>query len=60
MVRQAIRVGFLDRSEADNAAEMAAKSCPSTLLVAQPAAAKRFSWSSEVDRSVPPSIEMEL
>ena len=59
MVRQAIRVGFLERTAKDSAAAICAGSCPSTRFTAQPWAAKRCSTSSEhgergvaVDRDV--------
>ena len=43
MVRQAISVGFFDRSASDSAASTWDGSWPSTRFVAQPSAAKRFS-----------------
>ena len=59
-VRQAIRVGFLERSARESAAAICAGSWPSMRLVAQPCAAKRFSVSAEWARLVRPSSETPL
>ena len=60
MVRQAISVGFFDRTAKEMAAATWAASCPSTRLVAQPCAAKRRRASSEQASPVSPSIETAL
>ena len=60
VVRQAISdgpVGFLGRSIA---AAMASGSWPSMRVAAQPAASKRFTWSTESESESAPSMEMPL
>ena len=60
MVRQAISVGFFDRSASDSAAKIWAGSCPSTRFVAQPSALNRFNWSSDDASAAGPSSETLL
>ena len=60
MVLQAISVGLLDFCALVIAAAMAFWSWPSINSAAQPADLKRFTWSTESDSVVGPSIEMPL
>ena len=61
MVRAAISQGFDGSALAFlMAAEICAGSWPSMAIVFQFEASKRFSWSSDTERFVAPSIEIEL
>ncbi|MGY3362226.1 hypothetical protein ACVWZK_008889 [Bradyrhizobium sp. GM0.4] len=60
VVRQAISVGLFDFCARVIAAAIAAWSWPSIFSAAQPADLNRFTWSTESESEVGPSIEMPL
>ena len=60
VVRQAISDGRSEACAAAMAAAIASGSCPSTRVAAQPAASKRFTWSTESESDSGPSMEMPL
>ena len=60
VVRHAIRDGRSDACACSIAPATASGSCPSTRVAAQPAASKRFTWSTESASDSGPSMEMPL